>query len=69
MTFAGCNFGSISRMGVELIGDDAGAAAVPRYAFRDCSFEADGGEVISYCFNLGAYGLVSGCTFKGWGTS
>ena len=67
VTFAGCNFGSFSRMGVELIGDDAGAAAVPRYAFRGCSFEPDGGEVISYSFSPAAYGLVEGCTFKGWG--
>ena len=67
VTFAGCNFGQFSRMGAELIGGGSDTVGVPHYAFRDCSFEPDGGEAISYSFTPAAYGLVDGCTFKGWG--
>ena len=67
VTFAGCNFGQFSRMGAELIGGGSDTVGVPRYAFVGCSFEPDGAENISYSFMPPAYGLVDGCTFKGWG--
>ena len=65
ITFVGCTFGAVSRMGIEIVTENA--RQVARIAIENCTFEPCGGECISFGSAGAAYSLVAGCTLKGYG--